>query len=170
MDPDLSWVIFAIVNSIVVPHGISDLWVYPRQDVLLIYSTCVPYVAAQHPVVILVIFLVSSVLHFAEDVGLGLASLLVCGVAELHRRGRTASAVAVMLAYMVFLHVPLHHRRVGTFASPDRLMVVTCFSNLCLGLNASRLLISREWTARVAAGVVVAHAVLNSGQKPLFTQ
>ena len=57
-------------------------------------------------------FAISSLWHFASDVGL-LASVAVHSVLfGLHQLGRQQTAFTLLLAYMVLVHVPAHYARV----------------------------------------------------------
>lgn len=92
--------------AIVATHGLTDLdsiaWV-PYYTVLSLLPIPSPVVTA--------LFCVSSVAHFAEDIGVA-GSIMVHGTVALvgHTRG-VQTAFKAMIFYLSFCHVPMHYWR-----------------------------------------------------------
>ena len=157
-----------VLNVLVAPHGISDLWMFPLGDVLLVYSFCTLYIWNQPPTVILVAFLLTSIAHFATDIGCAPAMCFVGYLVRMCLRERADSAVVLLLVYMVIVHLPLHHSRVGTLQNQAYAGVVAAFTCVCYRVNAVAFAAATWSRLRLAAGVVIAHSVLNSGYHALY--
>jgi hypothetical protein len=105
-------------------------------------------------------FAISSLFHFANDVGLlgsvaGHSALL-----GLHQLGRQQTALTMLLTYMVLVHVPAHYARVYEHDNGPEAVGFAFLFTLTFAMWA-------PWGTEVALGhfaqrVVISHVLCNS--------
>jgi len=92
--------------AVVAAHGATDL---DRLDCLAHYAAWLLLPCPGE--FITALFLASSTLHFAEDVGLWGSILVMATTGVLHFCGNTERAFQFMFAYLLVVHTPMHYAR-----------------------------------------------------------
>lgn len=90
-----------IALSIIIPHGITDAFVFPLFHTLKIYSLCIPVLCLKKPHRI-VALVTASIVHVSKDFGMAasiLLHMLLC------------NSKSLGLTYFSLVHTVLHYKR-----------------------------------------------------------
>lgn len=146
----------------VVPHGLTDAWCAAPASVVGWYGAGLVVALSVSGRVWWVPAGTASVVHFAGDVGAAWAVLLVAVLAGAWRVNCERWAYALLLAYMMLVHLPRHYASVGDCTSwvgvcgLVALGVASAWLEVC-----ARLRSSAGWR-RAATWLVVSHTLLHT--------
>lgn len=139
------------VVAFVAAHGATDLdtWRWPP-----VYAACC--LAPLPPLLVTGVFVASSLVHFAEDVGPDGSLALHCLAGLVTLMGGAQRGLEFMLAYLACVHTPLHYARCWCRRRRPALLLAAGATAVALGLTRHA---QTACVSHAAQRLVVAHVV-----------
>lgn len=148
----------AVVNALVLPHGLTDVGCYEDQKLITMYTVCTLVCSILPRSWLMYLLIAGSMLHFANDVDVSTSVLLVGYLFLLHQHDQSFVAWWLLIGYMTLVHLPLHYAETLP-CSHFEPWHIAAVGTLCVMLNPVGWLHNPIW-ARLSAAFVLAHVGL----------
>jgi hypothetical protein len=145
-----------VAAAVAAAHGITDLESF---DCVLLYLVCL--LVPLHTRAVTGVFCACSLMHFADDVGVGGSLALhaaMLGTGALFGRQR---AMELVVCYMLLVHLPSHYRRCF-FRGRRRALALAAVATAVAAVAAARSQRRDVRLADAAQRVAVAHILYES--------
>jgi hypothetical protein len=156
----------ALIALLVVPHGLTDAWALPPLPTAAAYASAAAATALCPDSWLPHLAAAASTAHFAGDHGLAPALALMAALLALHATARDPAAYALLLAYMLAVHLPRHYARVAADTPAAGWTALLALAAASWAAQPLPRLRASPTARRLAVALVAAHTAANLARHP----